>query len=683
MSASTVRRLSTVGVGIFIASTIVTLAQHRAYEIPMLLGYGAYVVVGGLIVTRRPGNVIGLALVGFAAIGALGVAAIITAESLDDAGRIGAAAWLTLLAAVGSPVQIALLAATWLLFPDGRPTTSSDRTLLRGTAVYAALLAVMLVFAAPQALPETKRYTHPFLDQNVASAAYDASTLAFFLLFFFGIFVVVRLIRRMRHGDPVERRQVLWIAAAVILNTTILVANASLQPLGTDDRAFWLIDSVAVALIPLGIGVAIFRYRLYDIDTIISRSVTFGALGAFIGGVYIAIVVGVGEFLGGDAGFGLSIVASVLVAMAFQPVRRRVEGWANRLVYGERATPHEVLVRFSRRSAELSDQELLERVPKLIAEGTGATSAMLWTRSADTYRVATSWPEHAAVRQLDAERGFADPDADHSLPVFHDGEILGGLSLSKAAGETVTPAEESLLVDLASGLGLALRNAQLTSALRQQVTELESSRERILAASDEARRALERDLDSGPQQQLVALKVMLGPLQKLAERAGAAKTAGLLTTLEGDTGEAIKSVRDFASGIYPPLLQAEGLAAAINHQTRTAPFTVHLQVAQAERYPRDIEAAIYFTVLEALQNTGKYANATRATVTVEAHDGVLTFEVCDDGAGFDSASVVAGAGLTGIADRLDTVGGSVSIQSTPGNGTTVAGTIPIGDLAST
>ena len=433
----------------------------------------------------------------------------------------------------------------------------------------------------------------------------------------------------------------------------------------------------------MGIGVAIFRYRLYDIDTIISRSVTFGALGAFIGGVYIAIVVGVGEFLGGDAGFGLSIVASVLVAMAFQPVRRRVERWANRLVYGERATPHEVLVRFSRRSAELSDQELLERVPKLIAEGTGATSAMLWTRSGDTYRVATSWPEHAAVRQLDAESGFADPDADHSLPVFHDGEILGGLSLSKAAGETVTPAEESLLVDLASGLGLALRNAQLTSALRQQVTELESSRERILAASDEARRALERDLDSGPQQQLVALKVMLGPLQKLAERAGAAKTAGLLTTLEGDTGEAIKSVRDFASGIYPPLLQAEGLAAAINQQTRTAPFTVHVQVAQAERYPRDIEAAIYFTVLEALQNTGKYANATEATVTVEAHEGMLAFEVRDDGAGFDSASVVAGAGLTGIADRLDTVGGSVSIHSSPGIGTTVAGTIPIGDLAST
>ncbi len=681
-NTSTVRRLSTVGVGIFVVSTIVTLAQHRSYEIPILLGFGTYVVVGGLIVTRRPGNIIGLALVGFAAIGAFGVAAIITAESLDGAGRVGAAAWLTLFAAVGSPVQIALLAATWLVFPDGMPTTSSDRTLLRGTGVYAAIITVTLVFAAPQALPETKRYAHPFLDEDVASAAYDAATLAFFVLFFFGIFVAIRLIRRMRHGDPVERRQVLWIAAAVILNITILIANASIQPLGTDDRAFWLIDSVALALIPLGIAVAIFRHRLYDIDTIISRSVTFGALAAFIGGVYISIVVGVGEFLGGDAGFGLSIVASVLVAMAFQPVRRRVERWANRLVYGERATPYEVLVRFSRRSAELSDEELLERVPKLIAEGTGATSAMLWTRSDGGFHVASSWPAQATVRRLDTDRQFTDQEANHSLPVFHDGELLGGLSLSKAGGETVTPAEKALLVDLASGLGLALRNAELTSALRQQVAVLESSRERVLAASDAARRALEHDLDSGPQQQLVALKVMLGPIRKLAERAGAAKTAGLLTALEGDTGEAIKAVRDFAGGIYPPLLEAEGLAAAILQQTRTAAFAVRIEETRPRRYPRDIEAAVYFSVLEALQNTAKYANATQVTVTLDASAGLVTSEVRDDGAGFDSESFVAGAGLAGIADRLNTLGGHVSIESNRGNGTTVSGAIPIGDLVS-
>ncbi|MFW2383345.1 MAG: ATP-binding protein [Acidimicrobiales bacterium] len=682
MTPATNRRLFFAGLALVVTSAIVTLAQHRVYEIPLLLAYGAYVVVGGLIVARRPGNTIGLALVAYAAIGSLGIAAIITAETLDEAGHLDAAAWVTLFASVVSPAQIALLAATWLLFPDGRPATAADRTLLRGTGVCIVALTVIGILASPQALPETKAYPHPFLDEDLALAIYDVYTLAFLILFFFGIFVAVRLIRRMRHGDPIERHQVLWVAVAVILNITVLIGNAFIQPLGTDDRAFWLIDAVAITLIPLGIGVAIFRYRLYDIDTIVSRSVTFGALALFIGGVYIAIVVGVGEFLGGEAGFGLSIVASVLVAMAFQPMRRRVERWANRLVYGERATPYEVLARFSSRSAELSDQELLQRVPRLIADGTGAATATLWTRSGDGFQMVANWPEEEETRHLADNQNFSDPRADHSLPVFHDGELLGGISLVKAGGETVTASEQALLVDLASGLGLALRNTRLTGALRHQVTELESSRERVLAASDDARRALERDLDSGPQQQLVALKVMLGPIRVLADRAGAQKTAGLVATLESDAGDAIAAVRDFAGGIYPPLLEAEGLAAAIGHQTRTAAVPVHVSDGRVPRLPRDIEAAVYFSVLEALQNTAKYADATQATVTLTTRGGMLTFEVRDDGSGFDSESVAAGVGLTGMADRLDTVGGQVTIESTPGEGTTVLGKIPTGDLAS-
>ncbi len=681
MKVSTVRRLYVAGVLVIVASAIVTFAQHRTYEIPKLAVYGAYVVVAGLIVSRRPNNIIGLALVAYAAIGSVGVAAIVSAETLDDAGRLEGAAWITMVAAITFPPLVAVQAATWLVFPNGRPTTPNDRRMLYGLGAYATLASVLLVLASPQALPETKRYPHPFIDESTSSTAYNFATGMFVSMLLFNIFVAVRLIRRMRHGDPVERRQVLSIAAALVFNITILIANSLFQPLGTEDRSFWLIDSVAIVLIPVSIGVAIFRYRLYDIDTIISRSVTFGALAAFIGGVYVAIVVGVGELLGGDASFGLSIVASVLVAMAFQPMRRRVERWANRLVYGERATPHQVLVRFSRRSAELSDEELLERVPQLIADGTGATSAMLWVRSDDSFHVETSWPSQV-VRQLDAATMFVDPEADHSLPVFHDDELLGGLSLVKGGGEVVTPVEEALLRDLASGLGLALRNARLTAALRQQVTELELSRERVLAAADAARRTLEHDLDSGPQQQLVALKVMLGPIRLLADRAGAEKTATLLSGLESDSSEAIHAVRDFAAGIYPPLLEAEGLAAAIAQQTQAAALPVHVEDRSEQRYPRDVEAAVYFVVLEALQNTAKYAKASRATVTIDENDGALTFHVHDDGDGFDTESVNAGAGLTGMTDRLDTVGGHVSITSSPGNGTTVAGSIPSEELVS-
>jgi signal transduction histidine kinase len=228
---------------------------------------------------------------------------------------------------------------------------------------------------------------------------------------------------------------------------------------------------------------------------------------------------------------------------------------------------------------------------------------------------------------------------------------------------------------------LAVRNANLTGQLRAQVAELEASRERVLAAADAARRGLENTLDSGPQQQLVALKVKLGPTRKRAEQQGAMKTAGLLAQLEIDAGDAIKAVRDFAGGIYPPLLEAEGLTVAIGQQARKAPIPVTVHGDGLERYSREIEAAVYFSVLEALQNAVKYADAASATVTLGATNGSLTFEISDDGRGFDVAAAEAGAGLAGMKDRLDTVGGQVTVDSTPGSGTLVAGLVPIRPLA--
>ena len=291
------------------------------------------------------------------------------------------------------------------------------------------------------------------------------------------------------------------------------------------------------------------------------------------------------------------------------------------------------------------------------------------------------WPEGASSKTIVGDEQFTDPDAAHSLPIFHDDELLGGISLTKGRGETITPVEEELLADLALGLGLALRNARLTGQLRRQVAELEASRERILAAADSARRNLERDLDSGPQQQLVALKVKLGPTRKRAEQLGAAKAAGLLAQLEADAADAIQAVRDFASGVYPPLLEAEGLAAAISHQAQKAAVPTTVQGAGLGRYSPDIEAAVYFTVMESLQNTAKYARATSASITLRAQNGALSFEVRDDGVGFDATAVAAGAGLAGMTDRLDTVSGQVRIESSPGEGTAVIGSVPVEEFA--
>ncbi len=663
---------------VFVATSIV-IAWTPGFRVSQIVANGAFVAVGALLVVRRRGNAIGPLLSVFGLAFNLFLAADVIAEELFDSGRGEAASWLTASLYPFVPLILWTQIALLLLFPHGRTESTRAHRLLRLSGFYALLTAGVSAFARPRTLldPTETPYPHPFVDESVADPLGEIAFGMVAPIVFLQIVAAVMLVSRVRGVGPVERRQIGWVGLACLLYFFIASVNVAFDPLGSVDGGFHLLDALGVMLIPLAMGVAIMRYRLYDIDTIISRSVTFGALALFIAGVYIGIVVGVGELLGGGAGFGLSVVASVLVAMAFQPVRRWVEGWANRLVYGERATPYEVLVRFSRRSAELSDEELMDRIPRLIVDGTGASTATLWSKSDSGFRTGSVWPTDAIDRYLNGGETFDDPEADFSLPVKHDGELLGGLSLVKAGGEKVTPAEQDLLADLASGLGLALRNARLTGQLRRRVTELEASRERVLAASDDARRRLENDLDSGPQQQLVALKVKLGPTRMLAERVGAEKTAALLQQLEREAGDAIQAVRDFAGGIYPPLLEAEGLEVAIAQQTRSAAVPIDIASDGIGRYPREVEAAVYFSVLEALQNTAKYAEANSASVTLAATNGSLTFEVRDDGRGFDSTVALAGAGLKGMADRLDTVGGSMTIGSAPGEGTIVSGAVPI------
>lgn len=661
---------------VYVALAAVTLLVLRSYELAVLAAWGLYLVIGRLIFIRRSGNLIGLALAWTASLGAFAMAGLVVAGAFDDAGQEMAGAWTTLVTTMPGAILTWLQSAVWLLFPDGRLTSRWDRRLFIGSGVLAVAFIPLVPFGAPQSLPETKRFPHPFLDQELASAITDIGLIAVVPLFFFGYVVAFRLVRRMRRGSVNERRQALWIAVAVLLNITILMGNVVLAPLGTEDRAFMLIDAVALSLLPLAVGVAIMRYRLYEIDRIVSRSVTYGLLAAFIAAVYVGVVVGIGALFGDGTGFGLSIVATSLVAVAFQPARQRVQLWANRLVYGERATPHEVLVRFSHQSSELSDAELIERVPHMIVDGTGARSSTLWIRTDTGFRTASAWPADSLNRSIDGTASFADPEADYSLPVRHDGELLGGLSLVKEEGEPITPADLALMADLASGLGLALRNTHLTEELRRQVARLEGSRERVLTAANEARRALEHTLDSGPQQQLVALKVKLGPVSKRAEKVGATKTAALLSQLEQQAGDTIAAIRAFANGVYPPLLEAEGLAVAIGQQARTGTVPVSVNATGLGRYERDVEAAVYFTVLEALQNIAKHANARSVVINLADDGDHVTFEVIDDGDGFDLSTAGTGAGLSGLTDRLDTVGGEAQISSQIDVGTTVAGRVP-------
>ncbi len=292
--------------------------------------------------------------------------------------------------------------------------------------------------------------------------------------------------------------------------------------------------------------------------------------------------------------------------MAFQPVRDRVQRLANRLVYGQRATPYEVLSEFSSRMAQsYAAEDLLPRMARILAEGTGAKSTVVWLRVKDALLAEAAWPPDDLPAGPLPMAGDTLPalSATLALPVEHGGELLGALSLTKPAGERLTPAEEHLARDLASGAGLVLRNVRLTEELLARLDELQASRQRLVAD--------------------------------------------------------------------------QGLVAALAAQARRAPFPAEVLPDGVSRYPQEQEAAVYFCVLEALQNVAKHAGGSRAMVRLEEREGQLTFAVSDDGAGFHTSRTTYGTGLQGMADRLAALGGELELTSGPGEGTTVLGRLPV------
>jgi signal transduction histidine kinase len=345
-------------------------------------------------------------------------------------------------------------------------------------------------------------------------------------------------------------------------------------------------------------------------------------------------------------------------------VRRRLERVANRLVFGRRATPYEVLSEFSRRVAATSN-DLLDDAARSLAEGTRAERVVISVMVDGEALEAAAWPEGTAAS--------AEPV---SFPITDADTTLGSLDVYLPAGQQLQDDDRRLAEQLASGMGLALRNQLLTERLEARVEELRESRRRLVAVQDETRRRLERDLHDGAQQQLVALKVKLGLGRAIAEKDGASQTAELLSRLSGEADAAVDAMREFARGVYPPLLEAEGLASAIAAQARRAPIPVTVDSDGIGRYPREIESTVYFCVLEALRNTVQHAGASQATVTLTQSNGALEFLVTDDGAGFDP-DTARGVGLTAMADRLDALTGELQIHTEPGNGTTLTGTIPV------
>jgi signal transduction histidine kinase len=403
----------------------------------------------------------------------------------------------------------------------------------------------------------------------------------------------------------------------------------------------------------------------------VSRAVLYGALVGIITLVYLGIVVGVGSLIGNRGNLLLSILATALIAVAFQPLRDRVRRFANRLVYGKRATPYEVLSEFAEGLGSVySAEEILPRMARLLGEGTGGTTG-IWIHVDDEFRAAATWPardDSAAVRAASPGAIPAFEGWDAAFPVLHRDEVLGALTIRKPPSEPLTDSEQKLVADVAQQAGLVLGNVRL-------IEELRASRQRLVTAQDEERRRLERDIHDGAQQQLVAMSVKLRLARNLAAK-DPAKASEMLEQLQTENQETLETLRDLARGIYPPLLADQGIASALDAQGRKAAIPVEVLADGTGRYPQEVEAAAYFCCLEAMQNVAKYAEASRIRIRVWSENGALAFSVEDDGRGFDRGSTQSGSGLRNMGDRIDALGGTLEIESSPGEGTTVTGRIP-------
>jgi signal transduction histidine kinase len=283
--------------------------------------------------------------------------------------------------------------------------------------------------------------------------------------------------------------------------------------------------------------------------------------------------------------------------------------------------------------------------------------------------------------QLLADRGDA---VLRVAPVTQAGELFGLLVAERSPdAEPFGEEEERVLRELARHVGLALRNIRLDSELqasldelRHQSDELRASRARVVTAADAERRRIERDLHDGAQQYLVGLAVNLPIARRLAD-SDPERAKRMLDELSPAIQEALESLRDLAHGIYPPLLQDRGLADALSNAASRATIPTRVEASAAGRYGADVEAAVYFCCVEALQNASKYAGeGSRATLRLWEEEGGLLFEVGDDGPGIGPRAG-RGAGLTNMRDRLGAIGGSLRIESVAGRGTKVVGTIPL------
>jgi len=426
-----------------------------------------------------------------------------------------------------------------------------------------------------------------------------------------------------------------------------------------------------------------------------ARLLVLAGLGAFVVGTYVVLVLGGGALIGqtDSPNLALSVLATAVVALGFEPVQARLERVATEVVHGGTPSPYDVLSRFSETvTGGYTTEELPARMAMLLGQGTGAEWVQVWLTVQDRLSLAATWPPEAEADPAPPEPVAGARDATglgrRALPVRHGGQVFGVFRLQERPEQPLTSVEERLFTGLAAQAGLVLRLVGLRADLAARhedlvarAEELRASRERLIETQDAERRRLERDIHDGAQQHLVALAVNLRLAETIAARSPE-RAARVLAEQADAAREAIETLSRLSRGIYPRLLAEEGLASALRAAVATSPVPVTVAAddeLDSSRLPGPVEAAFYFVAMEAVQNAAKHADARTIDVRLGRYGDRWRLSVSDDGVGFDGSradEVRSGAGLINMRDRLDAVGGTLTLVSSPGTGATMTATVP-------
>lgn len=621
-----------------------------------------HAMVGAAIFLRRPSEraalFVSLALITFGTIVFIDLP-----QNLEQYGD-----WVQLLGQLIQVTGTISMGLFFYVFPDG---TFAPRWTRYAAALWVAWHVQIALF--PAVLPATAEWGL-WIERALRSG---------FVL----SWVLAQLIRYRNWSNDVQRQQTRWVVFGVTIalvgwaTVTYLFRPASdiilVELRATIQLAFFL-------FIPLSIALAMFRHRLWDIDPILNRTLVYGMLTALVLGIYVLIVSYLEFVFRTGTNSFISLVATAVVAVLFQPLRERLQQGVNRLMYGDRDDPTAVLSRLGQRlEASLEPDFVLPAVVETVAQALKLPYVAIALKHEKDFVVAAEYgrPPQPGIAAPEDGAGLTN------MPLTYQSEVVGQLIVApRAQGERFSPADRNLLSMLSRQAGVAAHAIRLTHELRKLNRDLQQSREELVTLREEERRRLRRDLHDGVGPILASFLQRLDTVRLTIPR-DPDGAAAMAEELKGQVRTTIAEVRRLAYGLRPPVLDELGLVSAIREYTLEFQGAHGLQVmvvapGQLANLPAAVEVAAYRIVLESFSNTVRHASATscRITLAMENQGGRRMFcvEVQDDGRGF-SQGAPAGVGLVSMRERTAELGGEILIDSKPGRGTLVRACLPYGE----